>query len=516
MPTGVQPHNEPPSGEPEQPADAETARLWPLLCAGDPVAVAQLYQDHFAAIVRHLRKKLPSWVDPDDLAQEAFLRAIRQFHADSTRPRKLRRWLYGIARHVLAAHYEKARPSRDVQGQTVVVDLPSLEAMTEAGVPVAAFGVAEPGFDSHDQRTAVADAADVVNSLSSPLLRKLMQTHLRLLVTTGEEVTGQPLAEQADCTPQEAYRWTNRGKDKIVHWMALLAVARSSAACPRAAEIVPPPSAAGSRPRRLRFTDLSREQLRDLERHVLRDDDPRCPHCPEVYQDARHVSAHALGWGVLFTVAGEDREAHPAVVDVHAAARGADAAAATPASGAPALAGVSTLAEAVPTRLSALAARANQVLSEAWATMAARVPLLTNVASAAPGHAAVVRGAAGILGVVLLTAATVGAPEPGHRRPPAVAAAPPVGNQGSPVPAPPDGPDPTAEPGQPVRPSTGTTGPGGAGGLVPEATVRPALTPTPDPTTGPVKATAFPCAGLALTSAMGPASASRPAAVSSG
>jgi RNA polymerase sigma factor (sigma-70 family) len=66
--------------------------------AGDPDGFDALFRAHSTAVVGYLRARHVS--DPDDLANEVFVRAFRNIHTVQVDSDRFRSWLYGIAHNV--------------------------------------------------------------------------------------------------------------------------------------------------------------------------------------------------------------------------------------------------------------------------------------------------------------------------------------------------------------------------------------------------------------------------------
>ena len=90
----------------EQERDEELARR---LAAGDPAALAEVYDRHAAVVFALLMRIVADRPVAEELLQEAFLRAWQ--HADSYHPSRgrLRSWLLGIAHHLALNELRRRR-----------------------------------------------------------------------------------------------------------------------------------------------------------------------------------------------------------------------------------------------------------------------------------------------------------------------------------------------------------------------------------------------------------------------
>ncbi len=93
---------------------------------GDLGAWSRLYQDHFDAIFRHVCYLIGDPVFAEDLAQEAFARAMTNASSYDGRASFVT-WLRGIALNVVRMHWRRARTTDRVQGD--------LERMQSVAVP---------------------------------------------------------------------------------------------------------------------------------------------------------------------------------------------------------------------------------------------------------------------------------------------------------------------------------------------------------------------------------------------
>jgi len=136
----------------------------------DPEEFGALFHRHYHAIYRYLVRAVGPG-DGNDLAAEVFEQAFKSRHTyDLTRPTALP-WLYGIAGHLVFAHYRKR--ARRIRLLPVTDD--SLEAANPSGW-------VEPGFeddliDRVDAATAHAELRRVLERLR-PEERDVVGLHL--------------------------------------------------------------------------------------------------------------------------------------------------------------------------------------------------------------------------------------------------------------------------------------------------------------------------------------------------
>lgn len=123
--------------ERDEAADLAAAR------AGDDDAFARIY-DRLAPVVLSLCRRR-SLAEAEDAAQETFIRAHRLLHKVDD-PRKLRPWLYGIARHVCS---ERTRASRRRKRHEEQSALRNQEVQSAPGRgPQAGTGTGDPAGES--------------------------------------------------------------------------------------------------------------------------------------------------------------------------------------------------------------------------------------------------------------------------------------------------------------------------------------------------------------------------------
>ena len=97
-----------PISEPRIPLDSDVAPR----PTGTALEVEQLFRDHGEFVWRTLRRFGLAEPDADDLTQEVFLVAFRQFD-DFERRSSFKTWLYGIAIRVALGHRRLARTQRE-------------------------------------------------------------------------------------------------------------------------------------------------------------------------------------------------------------------------------------------------------------------------------------------------------------------------------------------------------------------------------------------------------------------
>ena len=83
---------------------AQDAALVRSHWAGDPSAFAALYSRHYPRVLRTVRGRVQDAAEAEDLAQEAFTRALAGLD-QLRRPERFYPWLAAIARHMVARHH---------------------------------------------------------------------------------------------------------------------------------------------------------------------------------------------------------------------------------------------------------------------------------------------------------------------------------------------------------------------------------------------------------------------------
>lgn len=102
--------------------------------AGDPAAFVELFWRHGSAVHAYLVRRIGRQ-DADDLLSEVWLRAFKsRVNYDRRRP-DARPWLYGIARHVLHAHWHRtAHPAMPAPGPVALDCWAEVDARLDAAV----------------------------------------------------------------------------------------------------------------------------------------------------------------------------------------------------------------------------------------------------------------------------------------------------------------------------------------------------------------------------------------------
>src|SRR5215213_1381641 len=221
---------------------ASDGRLAELVGLGSERAFEELFERHHRPVLAFCAHMLGSWEEAEDAAQQAFVAAYGEL-ARGNRPRALRPWLYGVARHRCLAALEARRARPDT-------------------------GVAEPSVDAllrhvavrEDLRAILADVAGLPEDQRAALV----------LAELGGLAHGE-IAPILGCRP-----------DKV---RALVFQARSSLATGRAARDTP--------------CAVVREQLATLNgaalrRRVLRRHLRDCADC-RAYRERANGRSRALG-----------------------------------------------------------------------------------------------------------------------------------------------------------------------------------------------------------------------------
>lgn len=109
-----------------EPTDAEVIAA----SRDDPRAFAPIFERHFDAIFRYLRRRVGR-VGAEELAAETFAEALAARHRFDTSHRDARPWLYGIAVNLLRHHYRDEERALQAYARSGVDPLaddePSLE-----------------------------------------------------------------------------------------------------------------------------------------------------------------------------------------------------------------------------------------------------------------------------------------------------------------------------------------------------------------------------------------------------
>ncbi len=125
--------------------------------------VEQLYQESREALISYFRRRHRSSQTAEDLLQETFLRLMRQvercFSAASPRG-----YLFGIARHVSADAWRRAKPTDTEAVETVAPEPDArLEAAREtiASLPALQREILDLRFQHDLSYTEIAEALDI-------------------------------------------------------------------------------------------------------------------------------------------------------------------------------------------------------------------------------------------------------------------------------------------------------------------------------------------------------------------
>lgn len=231
--------------------------------SGDRDAFTELYHRHRSAVTGFLTRSVG---DPDlaeDLAQEAFITALRNLGSLRV-PDRFRPWLFTIAHRAAVDHLRR-------------------------GVPVPVGEVPEPptpAESTHDAAAARESARLVWEAAAAlePRQRAILELTVGADLSTGE------LARALDVRPAHAAVLAHRARAALGNSVRLLLLARNPRRCRRLGELVPP------RPRA-----LSRAQRASVDRHVR-----RCSECGDL---VRALTAPLAVLGVL--IAAWDRGPTP-------------------------------------------------------------------------------------------------------------------------------------------------------------------------------------------------------------
>ncbi len=110
-----------------QAMDAELLRR---AAKGDPFAFERLVEPHLASLRRFTRAFARGSADADDLAQDALLKAFRNFHQYESRS-PLSHWLFSVARSVCQDWYRRRKSRARFQGGELEGEPPSSERNPE-------------------------------------------------------------------------------------------------------------------------------------------------------------------------------------------------------------------------------------------------------------------------------------------------------------------------------------------------------------------------------------------------
>ena len=126
-----------------EPTDAEAIAA----SRDDPRAFAVVFERHFDAIFRYLRRRVGA-ARAEELAAETFVQALAGRHRYDTAHADARPWLYGIAVNILRRHYrdeERALRAYARSGaDPLIADEPSLDGLDAIAMgPAVAAALAE-------------------------------------------------------------------------------------------------------------------------------------------------------------------------------------------------------------------------------------------------------------------------------------------------------------------------------------------------------------------------------------
>lgn len=100
-------------------ADASDIELWSLVREGDHLAFAAMYRRHWAAVARHLSRRVPP-AEVEDLLSTVFMEAWRQrLQVSILDARGLLPWLYVVSRNCAARHLERQHRERAATAASV-------------------------------------------------------------------------------------------------------------------------------------------------------------------------------------------------------------------------------------------------------------------------------------------------------------------------------------------------------------------------------------------------------------
>lgn len=131
-------------------AEGSDERAMAAVAHGDPAALAALYQRHHARIWAFFLRTTGSRPTAEELTHDVFLRILRYHASFKARRGGFVRWMYGVARNVLADHGRKPPPAaaREIDPDELASELPSpsavLFATEERRRLIAALGRLEP------------------------------------------------------------------------------------------------------------------------------------------------------------------------------------------------------------------------------------------------------------------------------------------------------------------------------------------------------------------------------------
>ncbi|GLZ41006.1 sigma-70 family RNA polymerase sigma factor [Actinokineospora sp. NBRC 105648] len=240
-----------------QPSDPPDADLVKRTRAGEDEAFSQLYDRYRDPITSFLTRLVGDGHLAEDLAQEAFVSALRNLsslrEADRFRP-----WLFTIAHRGALDHIRRGGP-------VLLAEMPEVVASGESPQDAA---------DAHEAAKLVWDAAASLEPRQLAILE----------LTVRDEVSTAELAHALDVQTSHAAVLAHRARSALGHAVRMLLLARNPRRCKRLAGLVP------DRPK-----TLSRAQRASVDRHLR-----RCPDCRDL---AGRLTAPLGVLAVLLTAA---------------------------------------------------------------------------------------------------------------------------------------------------------------------------------------------------------------------
>jgi RNA polymerase sigma factor (sigma-70 family) len=141
--------------------------------AGRPEAFAAVVQRHGQAVHAYLLRRSDGQT-ADDLLGEVWLRAFRSRHSYKQQWHSARPWLYGIARNVLRAEWQRRAPGYDRLTDPGHDPWPDVDARLDATRQCVALGVALGALNPKDREVLLLAAwehlspAEIAMSLGIP------------------------------------------------------------------------------------------------------------------------------------------------------------------------------------------------------------------------------------------------------------------------------------------------------------------------------------------------------------
>ena len=108
----------------------------------DPRAFVLIFERHFEAVHRYLRRRVPAEL-ADELAAETFVRAFESRGRFRPERADARPWLYGIATNLLRQHFRREERALRAYGRTGVDPCPSPAGELDPAGPNVARALAE-------------------------------------------------------------------------------------------------------------------------------------------------------------------------------------------------------------------------------------------------------------------------------------------------------------------------------------------------------------------------------------